>query len=88
MKTKGNKKWQRRNIFLAIQVFVLTLAFSFNGFGQEIADRISNTESLFEQMKVEQVDTNYTHKWNEDSSRWELSGRDIEEYMKSVIAIR
>ncbi|MBS3807773.1 MAG: hypothetical protein KGY60_09740 [Bacteroidales bacterium] len=83
MKTQTNNNWHRRNymkIFLAIQIMFLTLAFTSEGFAQDISQRISNTESLFEQMKVYKADTNYTHKWNEDSSRWELYNREISLY--------
>ena len=87
MKTNVNKNWRRRNLFLAIQIAVLTLAFSINGFAQDISQRISNTESLFKQMEVEMVDTNFTHKWNQDSSRWELYNREISLYKKDRLLI-
>ena len=87
MKTTTNKSWRRRSMILAMQVMILTLAFTLNGYGQDVAKRISNTESLFEQMKVHQVDTNYTHRWNEDSSRWELYNREIKLYKEKNLLI-
>ena len=90
MKTlaKANRQSRKkRNIFLAINMMVFTLVFSSMGLAQDISQKISNTESLFEQMKVQKVDTNYTHRWDEDSSRWELYNREISLYKEKNMLI-
>lgn len=45
---------------------------------------VSNSQPLFKQMDVTRSDTNYTHKWEEDSEKWVLFSREIKYYRDSA----
>ena len=45
---------------------------------------VSNSQPLFKQMDVARSDTNYTHKWEEDSEKWVLFSREIKYYRDSA----
>gem|GEM_PF-936642 len=45
---------------------------------------VSNSQPLFKQMDVARSDTNYTHKWDEDSEKWVLFSREIKYYRDSA----
>ncbi len=47
---------------------------------QEIQEELYQRDSLIERVGQNNIDTSYTYKWHEDSSRWELYGRDLEFY--------
>ncbi|MFP4621722.1 MAG: hypothetical protein ACLFM7_10450 [Bacteroidales bacterium] len=38
---------------------------------------------LYKQMNITKIDTNYTHKWREESGKWELFNREIKLYKKN-----
>ncbi len=45
---------------------------------------VSNSQPLFKQMEVVRSDTNYTHKWEKDSTKWILFSREIKYYRDSA----
>ncbi len=47
---------------------------------EDIEEQLYRRDSLIERIGKENVDTSYTYEWNQDSSRWDLFGRDLEFY--------
>ena len=50
---------------------------------QDIQEEIFQRDSLIKKIGKENIDTSYTYQWNEDSSRWDLFGRDLEFYREN-----
>ena len=84
MKTQKNisNRKRRNTIFLLLSSFVLAL-FANMSYSQEISSHIKSTDDFFETANINEVDTNYTYKWNEDSNRWEMYNREIKFYKQN-----
>jgi len=50
---------------------------------QEIQQELFQRDSLIDRIGKENIDTSYIYQWNEDSSRWDLFGRDLEFYREN-----
>ncbi|MFP4620801.1 MAG: hypothetical protein ACLFM7_05785 [Bacteroidales bacterium] len=47
---------------------------------EEIDEELYNKDSLIQMVGKQNIDTSYTWEWNQDSSRWDFHGRNIEFY--------
>lgn len=50
---------------------------------QDIQEELFQRDSLINKIGKQNIDTSYIYQWNEDSSRWDLFGRDLEFYREN-----
>jgi len=50
---------------------------------QDIEEELFQRDSLINRIGKENIDTSFTYQWNEDSSRWDLFGRELEFYREN-----
>ncbi|MEF8845247.1 MAG: hypothetical protein V5A59_07205, partial [Bacteroidales bacterium] len=58
-------------------IVILTLGLNPAAAQEEIEEEIYRRDSLIQRVGMENIDTSYTWEWNQDSSRWDLYGRNL-----------